>query len=97
MAQKFNLDDAAARIESLNGWELQGEAISKNYHFGSFAEALAFVNKVGALAETANHHPDIFLSPRMAVITLCTHEIEGLDEGGLTEKDFDLAKKIEAL
>jgi|JI102314A1RNA_FD_contig_91_286284_length_415_multi_2_in_0_out_0_1 4a-hydroxytetrahydrobiopterin dehydratase len=97
MAQKFDLDEITARVESLNGWELQGEAISKNYHFKNFAEALAFVNKVGALAEAANHHPDIFLSFGMAVITLCTHEIEGLDEGGLTEKDFDLAKKIEAL
>lgn len=97
MSQKLNLDDAAARIESLNGWELQGEAIAKNYQFSNFAEALAFVNKVGALAQAANHHPDIFLSFGMVVVTLCTHEIEGSDEGGLTDKDFDLAKKIEAL
>jgi 4a-hydroxytetrahydrobiopterin dehydratase len=93
MSQRINLDDAAAQIESLSGWELQGEAISKTYQLGSFANAIAFINKIAALAEAADHHPDIFLSGSgIAAITLCTHDVDGL-----TQKDFDLARQIESI
>jgi|JI61114C2RNA_FD_contig_21_5308416_length_311_multi_4_in_0_out_0_1 4a-hydroxytetrahydrobiopterin dehydratase len=93
MSQRLDLDDTAALIENLDGWELQGEAISKTYQLGSFAKALAFINKIAALAEAANHHPDVFLSGSgIASITLCTHDVDGL-----TQKDFDLAHQIEAI
>ena len=60
--------------------------------FAHFAEGLAFVNRVGAMAEQHQHHPDIFLSYSTVRITLTTH-----DAGGLTQKDVALAKQIDTL
>jgi 4a-hydroxytetrahydrobiopterin dehydratase len=66
--------------------------LEKAYTFKDFAQALAFVNKVGALAEEENHHPDITLGWGKVAITTWTHSA-----GGLSENDFVLAAKIDAL
>jgi 4a-hydroxytetrahydrobiopterin dehydratase len=74
-------------------WSRQGEAIEREWSFVDFAQALAFVDDVGAAAEQAGHHPDILLHGWNKVrLTLSTHS-----EGGLTQADFDLARKIEQL
>lgn len=71
------------------GWKVEGEHhLEKEFTFKNFKEALAFVNKVGAIAEEEGHHPDIFLTWGKVKITLYTHKI-----GGLTESDFILAAK----
>ena len=84
-------DEARQRLNNLPGWELlpDGKWISQRFTFTDFLSALDFVNKAGALAEEAGHHPDITLGWGYAVFTLQTH-----DAGGLTEKDFSLAEKI---
>ena len=64
----------------------------KEFSFPDFKTALTFVNKVGELAEAANHHPDINLSWGKVLISLSTH-----DEGGITEKDRRLAKDIDGI
>ncbi|MBP6860021.1 MAG: 4a-hydroxytetrahydrobiopterin dehydratase [Candidatus Pacebacteria bacterium] len=76
------------------GWEMNVEAkeISRDYTFPDFAEALAFVDKVGALAEEEGHHPDIVLSWGKVGIRLSTHAVKGL-----SENDFILAAKIDLL
>jgi 4a-hydroxytetrahydrobiopterin dehydratase len=66
--------------------------ITRNFEVPDFAQALAFVNKVGAIAEEQGHHPDIFLTWGKADITTWTHKINGL-----TESDFILAAKIDRL
>lgn len=66
--------------------------IEREFHFPDFAKALAFTNKVGALAETEGHHPDIQLSWGKVVVQLWTHKVKGL-----TESDFVLAAKIDHL
>jgi 4a-hydroxytetrahydrobiopterin dehydratase len=66
--------------------------IVRKYPFPDFRSALAFVNKVGALAEEQGHHPDIVLTWGMVEITLWTHAVKGL-----TESDFILAAKIDRL
>lgn len=72
-------------------WQQDGNAIQKTFTFGNFVEALAFVNRVGDLAEKAQHHPDIFMHGyKHVTITLTTH-----DQGGVTQKDRDLASGIE--
>ena len=73
------------------GWTKKGSLITRTYEFADFTEALKFVNKVGELAEQAQHHPDIDIRWNKVTLALSTH-----DEGGLTPKDFDLAKKIDA-
>lgn len=73
-------------------WRVAAGRLEREYDFPDFASALAFVNRVGALAEEANHHPDIGLSWGKVRLSLWTH-----DANALTEKDFSLADKIEAL
>jgi len=70
----------------------QGAGLVREYEFPDFAAALAFTNRVGALAEAANHHPDIHLAWGKVRITLWTHTANGV-----TQKDYDLARQIDAL
>jgi len=74
-------------------WKVVNEHyIVRNFKFPDFKTALAFVNRVGALAEEQGHHPDILLAWGKAEITLWTHAVDGL-----TESDFILAAKIDQL
>jgi 4a-hydroxytetrahydrobiopterin dehydratase len=66
--------------------------LERAFAFADFASALAFVNRVGAIAEEENHHPDILLGWGKATVTTWTHSA-----GGLSENDFVLAAKIDAL
>jgi len=79
-------------LKQLTGWEyVDATKLRKEFEFKDFKSALAFVNKVGELAEAANHHPDICFGWGKVEISLVTHE-----SGGVTQKDIDLAGKIEA-
>jgi 4a-hydroxytetrahydrobiopterin dehydratase len=86
------LDDAgvAQALRQTLGWERAGSEIRRTYRFKDFREALAFVNRVGDLAERAGHHPDIDIRYNAVTLALTTH-----DAGGLTAKDFDLARAID--
>ena len=76
-----------------NNWQvIDGHHLEKEYPFKNFAEALAFTNKVGALAEEIFHHPDIFLVWGKVKVTIWTHKIDGLNEA-----DFIFAAKADAL
>lgn len=79
--------------KQLPGWEVVNEHhLHRRYDFPDFRQALAFVNKVGELAEEQGHHPDIMLTWGKAEITIWTHKVDGL-----TESDFILAAKIDKL
>jgi 4a-hydroxytetrahydrobiopterin dehydratase len=78
-------------LARIKGWKQVGKTIQKQYTFANFKEAMFFVNSVAGLAEKAGHHPDITVNYNRVTLSLCTH-----DAGGLTGKDFDLAKRIEA-
>jgi len=84
-------DEVRAGLANLSGWSLEEGRLCKRYALESFVAALAFVNRVGALAEAADHHPDILVQYRHVTLTLTTH-----DAGGLTAKDFALAAQIDA-
>lgn len=71
---------------------VNGHHLTRTYLFPDFAQALAFVNKAGAVAEEQGHHPDILLAWGKVEITLWTHKVNGL-----TESDFIMAAKIEEL
>jgi 4a-hydroxytetrahydrobiopterin dehydratase len=89
---KLAPDDARRRAEALPGWHLENDRLSKNFRFPDFQQALDFVNRVGAAAEELGHHPDIHLGWGHAGIETWTH-----DAGGITELDFQLAARIDAL
>ncbi|MDW8308766.1 MAG: 4a-hydroxytetrahydrobiopterin dehydratase [Verrucomicrobiales bacterium] len=75
------------------GWQVIREHhLEKEFSFRDFREALAFTNKIGELAEQQGHHPDLYLAWGKVRVTLWTHKIDGL-----TESDFVLAAKIDAL
>ncbi len=78
-------------LKDIHGWEWEGGAMEKQYSFGSFAEAMAFANRVAALAEEHNHHPDILVQYTKVTLTTSSH-----DAGGLTSRDFKLARAIDA-
>ena len=77
------------KLSSLTDWELEAKSLRRTKKLENFVEAIAFVNKLVEPAEAANHHPDISISYNKVTINLTTH-----DAGGLTQKDFDLAKVI---
>ncbi len=88
-------EEEDSNINKVPGWELDrtGEhKIVREFKFGDFKKALAFVNKVGAIAESEGHHPDIHVYYSKVVLELYTHSI-----GGLSQNDFILAAKIDAL
>ncbi len=79
------------RLARLKGWKQAGNAIQKQYTFADFKQAIFFVSGVAAVAEKAGHHPDIAIRYNRVTLILSTH-----DAGGVTAKDFDLAKRVEA-
>jgi 4a-hydroxytetrahydrobiopterin dehydratase len=81
--------EVARRLAALSGWERAGDEIRRTFAFPDFKAALAFVNRVGALAEAMNHHPDIDVRYSRVTLALTTH-----DAGGLTARDFELAEKL---
>jgi len=85
-------EDILKNLSSLDGWEQSGIEIEKPFKFKNFIHSIGFVNKVAILAEKSDHHPDILVQYSKVKITLSTHS-----EGGITEKDFNLAKQIEEI
>ena len=79
------------RLPALDGWRRAGEVIAKRYSFGSFKAAMAFVNRVAALAEELDHHPDLLIRFHEVTLTLTSH-----DTGDLTERDLRFAGRIDA-
>lgn len=75
-----------------NEWEGAADEIRKEYTFGTFPTAIAFVNLLADAAEEANHHPDIDIRYNRVLVALSTHS-----EGGVTDKDMSLAAKAEDL
>lgn len=83
--------DVQAELARTPGWILSGAKIEKTYRFRDFKEAMFFVNGVAALAERAGHHPDVAIHYSTVTLALWTHS-----DGGLTAKDFALARDLDA-
>jgi 4a-hydroxytetrahydrobiopterin dehydratase len=87
---KLSEAEIASALGALPGWSRAGDEIEKSFQLASFADAIAFVVRVGFLAEAADHHPDLDVRWRQVRVGLTTH-----DSGGLTANDTDLAAQIE--
>ncbi len=92
MATALKSEEVAARLKSLNGWELTGGEIRKTYDFKNYYETVAFVNGVAWIAHQADHHPDLEVGYNKCTVRYSTHSV-----GGLSANDFDCATKVEAL
>jgi len=85
-------DEIDSELEKLDGWRSDGGKLTRKFTFKNFAEALAFVNRIGEIAEAADHHPDITFGWGYAEVSTTTH-----DRGGVTDVDIALASKIDQL
>jgi 4a-hydroxytetrahydrobiopterin dehydratase len=79
-------------VMSPEGWTEVGKALERTFEFDSFVDALAFVNRIGALAEAENHHPDIAIHYNRVTLRWWTHTA-----GGITDRDRELAEKSNSL
>ncbi len=85
-------EDVRRALESLPGWKLGRGEIVRQYRFATFREAIAFINRLAEVAESANHHPDLENHYNRVRVALHTWS-----ENGITQKDIDLARAIESL
>ena len=85
-------DEIAARLDALSGWRRGGDAIEREFELRDFAGSIELVNAIAPVAEEMNHHPDLAISWNRVTATLSTHS-----EGGLTDSDFELARRIDAV
>jgi 4a-hydroxytetrahydrobiopterin dehydratase len=80
------------RLEGLEGWERAGDAIRRQFKLADFKGSVDFVNRLTPEAEEMNHHPDLEISWNKVTVSVTTHS-----EGGLTENDFELARRIDGI
>ena len=84
--------EARDRLRKLPDWELSDSAISRQFTFANFTDAVSFVVRLGFAAESADHHPDILINYKRVTLTYSTHSA-----GGLTDKDFAGAEEATRL
>lgn len=89
---KLKAAEIKTALATVPDWKKKASAITRRFEFKGFPAAIKFVNAVARLAEKADHHPDIDVRWNKVTLTLTTHHL-----GGLTEKDFALAKKCDRL
>lgn len=89
---KLSESEITSALAALPGWSRTGDEIEKTFERASFADAIAFVVRIGFLAEAADHHPDLDVRWRRVRVALTTH-----DSGGLTANDTALAGQIEGV
>lgn len=85
-------DVVQAELAGLEGWSLRSGKIAKTFEFESFADAVAFVNRVADIAEDYDHHPDIDVRYNKVHLASVTHQTEGI-----TSRDIELARRVEAI
>ena len=90
--EKLTSSEIKTAMASVPDWKKRGAAITRTFEFKDFVAAIKFVNSAAKIAEKEWHHPDIDIRWNKVTLTLSSHEA-----GGLTKKDFTLAKKFNAL
>lgn len=88
----LNDQDIATRLTALDGWTREDKFIIKTFKFANYHETLAFVNAVAWIAHRSDHHPDLDVGYNRCRVAFSTHSA-----GGLTDKDFANAARIDAL
>ncbi len=81
-----------SRLAALEGWRREGDAIVKTFELADFVDSVRFVDRLVEPAEDLGHHPDLSISWNKVSVSITTHAA-----GGLTENDFELAARIDAI
>ena len=89
---KLPSDQIAQQLKQLPGWQQQGDEIAKTFNFKNYYETMAFVNATAWISHHEDHHPDLEVGYNKCKVRYSTHSV-----GGLSEKDFECARKIETL
>jgi 4a-hydroxytetrahydrobiopterin dehydratase len=92
MAERLSDIAIQRELGNLPGWSRRADVITKTFQFRNFLTGIKFVTAVAEAAEAADHHPDIDIRYTKVVCTLSTHSA-----GGITQKDLEMAKQIEAI
>lgn len=92
MSELVEEEEIEALMKKIPEWDHEEKSIVKVFEFDEFMDSIDFVNGVAEIAEENGHHPDIDIRYCTVTLTLTTHEV-----GGLTDSDFDLARKIDTL
>jgi 4a-hydroxytetrahydrobiopterin dehydratase len=89
---KLSTSDIDARLSKVPGWSRQGDALTRQFTFKGFPDAIAFVTRLAFDAEAADHHPDLQVSYKRVTVAWTSH-----DQGGITESDFAGAKQADEI
>ena len=92
MSDLLDNGEIQSRLSELNGWEREGDAITKTFERGDFVGSVEFVRRLVEPAEEMNHHPDLEISWDKVKVSITNHAA-----GGLTDADFELASRLDAL
>ncbi len=92
MSKLLNEEEIGAALVNAPDWHRKGDEIYRGFTLPSFPEAMMFAAAVGHLAQRVDHHPDILIQYKKVTLKLSTHSA-----GGLTEKDFNLAREIDMI
>lgn len=84
--------EVAEHLKAVPQWTRDGKQIQRKFEFPDFVAAMKFVNRIAEVAEAQGHHPDLFIHYNQVTVSLWTHAV-----GGLTENDFIVAAKVDAL
>ncbi len=79
-------------IGQYNSWSVENDKLHREYAFNNFVQAFGFMTETALIAESTNHHPEWFNVYKKVIVDLTTHEA-----GGITERDFELAKRMEEI
>lgn len=80
------------RLADLPAWRREGNALAREFKLSDFMGSVDLVNRIAPIAEEMQHHPDLSIAFNRVTVQLSTHS-----EGGITENDFELAKRIDSL
>ena len=88
----LNARQVKLHLKALPGWSKRAQILRRTFKFKGFLMSIAFVRRIAKQAQKINHHPDIDIRFDRVTLTLTTH-----DEGGITEKDFSLARQCDVI
>lgn len=90
--KKYTQDEIYSSLNTLNGWQFDGTFIFKTFVFKDFSEAFGFIGRVALISEAIGHHPDWSGVYNQVTLKLNTHDV-----GGITDNDFDFARRVDNL